>query len=152
MTQAAKKAGIKVTVELEPEWLQRLDEEAVRMGPHWERGEAVRELVRRSLGFANAEARVDAALCKALMKEVTMLDALHRYGGVVPLPALRAQMTLVAPWAGRAAIDAAIVELERRYVIDLGVHQSPATLAPQDRSQGIERPGRGLAYYICARS
>jgi len=68
----------------------------------------------------------------------------------VPIPSLRDELRRHGVQATDAQVDAALVSLERQYAIDLLVAQSPVTLP--DRHRGIERPGRGLAYYVSPRS
>lgn len=84
----------------------------------------------------------------AVLEVVRRLDREHRYGGVVPLPALRDALALHG-LSDDAAVDRALTELERDYVVDLLVAQSPTTVAEPQR--GIARPGRGLIYYVAPR-
>ncbi|MCE9578431.1 MAG: hypothetical protein K8W52_35220 [Deltaproteobacteria bacterium] len=86
-------------------------------------------------------------LAPAALAAIAELDASGRYGGLVPIPVVRG--ALRARGADDAAISATLLELERQFRIDLSIAQSPTT-AP-DRSQGIERPGRGLLYYVARR-
>jgi hypothetical protein len=46
-------------------------------------------------------------------------------------------------------VTAALEALERAWKIDLSVAQSPTQVT--DRAAGIERPGRGLLYYVARR-
>jgi hypothetical protein len=144
---------ITVAVTLEPDVAARLDEEAMRMEPPRGRGEAIRELLRRALQVAPGAASAwdEATLRERLETALEELNAVCRYGDVVPLPALRAEMARVAPGVDRAALDAALIELERAYRVDLLVAQSPASLPAAERSQGIARPGRGLVFYVAFR-
>ncbi|MSP63003.1 MAG: hypothetical protein EXR72_22240 [Myxococcales bacterium] len=115
--------------------------------------------------FARLEAKIDrlalrsdgavaavspAPLSPAILAAVRDLDARHRFGGVVPIPALRTALREQGLSATDAEVSDALVALERDFVIDLLIAQSPATLP--DRAAGIERPGRGLAYYVAPRS
>ena len=112
-----------------------------------ELGDQVAALTAR---VAQLEARAPAApadLTATTLTAIAELDASGRYGGLVPIPAVRG--ALRARGADDAAISATLLELERRFQIDLSIAQSPTT-AP-DRSQGIERPGRGLLYYVARR-
>lgn len=93
-----------------------------------------------------SEADLDAAVLAAV-REVDVRD---RCGGVVPLPMLRAELPRRDVHADRAAVDAAIIRLERAYAIDCCIAQSPNTVP--DRAAGIERPGRGLIYYLAPRT
>jgi DNA-binding MarR family transcriptional regulator len=84
-----------------------------------------------------------------LLDVVAELDAAHRYGGLVPLPELRRALRGRGVTASDAAVNAALEELEQDFVIDLSIAQSPTTVP--DRAAGIERPGRGLVYYVVRR-
>lgn len=82
-----------------------------------------------------------------LLDAVRELDALHRYGGLVPIPAVRkaASQRGIAD----ALVAPALEALEREYRVDLNIAQAPTQV--QDRHLGIERPGRGLLYYVTRR-
>jgi hypothetical protein len=80
-----------------------------------------------------------------VLATLAALDEQHRYHGLVPIPALRRALDLPDD-----KVTAALLELEAEYAIDLNVAQSP-TLVP-DRQLGIERPGRGLLYYVARRA
>ena len=97
---------------------------------------------------APAAAVPPARLAHAILDAVAALDARHRFGGLVPLPELR--RTLAPLGVERGAVDAALEQLEREYAIDLNIAQAPASVS--ERSAGIERPGRGLIYYVTRRS
>jgi hypothetical protein len=84
----------------------------------------------------------------AVLGAVAELDARDRLGGLVPIPDLRAALR-TRGHADDGAVTAALVELEREWRIDLNVAQSPTAVA--DRAAGIERPGRGLLYYVSRR-
>ena len=95
-------------------------------------------------------AHLDAtALKTAVLAAVSELDARHRYGGLVPIPEVRAELVRRGVAAERDVIDAALDALEREWAIDLSMAQSPTQVA--DRAAGIERPGRGLLYYVARR-
>ena len=98
---------------------------------------------------AGAAAPDDSALGEAVMAAVGELDARHRYGGLVPLPDVRAELRRRGVAADDARVNAALDALERAWKIDLSVAQSPTQVA--DRAAGIERPGRGLLYYVARR-
>jgi hypothetical protein len=89
-----------------------------------------------------------ARLKQSILDALQALDARHRFGGLVPLPDLRRELSPLG--IERQSVDAALVELEREYAIDLNIAQAPAQV--QERSAGIERPGRGLLYYATRRS
>jgi len=104
--------------------------------------------------LAALEARVGAApgdpeLDAAVLAAVADLDARLRYGGLVPIPDLRGELRRRGVAADDAAVTAALERLERAWRIDLGAAQAPAQVA--DRGAGIDRPGRGLLYYVTRR-
>jgi hypothetical protein len=76
------------------------------------------------------------------------LDARHRLGGLIPIPDLRIELRQRGI-ADDAAVTDALESLERSWLIDLSAAQAPSQVA--DRRAGIERPGRGLLYYIARR-
>ncbi len=84
-----------------------------------------------------------------VLDAVGELDARHRYGGLVPLPDVRAELRRRGVAADDATVNSALDALERAWKIDLSVAQSPTQVA--DRAAGIERPGRGLLYYVARR-
>lgn len=90
-----------------------------------------------------------AALGDTVLDAVSELDARHRYGGLVPLPDVRAELRRRGVSADDTTVNAALETLERAWKIDLSVAQSPTQVA--DRAAGIERPGRGLLYYVARR-
>ena len=94
---------------------------------------------------AGSPEQLDAVVLEA----VGELDARHRYGGLVPLPDVRAELRRRGVAADDATVNAALDSLERAWKIDLSVAQSPTQVA--DRAAGIERPGRGLLYYVARR-
>ena len=83
-----------------------------------------------------------------MLGAVVDLDVRERLGGVVPIPAVRDALRARGV-ADRAVVDHALEELEREWAVDLSIAQSPTQLA--DRAAGIERPGRGLLYYVSRR-
>lgn len=90
-----------------------------------------------------------AAVKAALVTAIEDVDASTRAGGLVPIPALRAELRRRGVAATDAEVDAALEALERDWRIDLSVAQDPGQVA--DRAAGIERPGRGLLYYVARR-
>jgi hypothetical protein len=86
-----------------------------------------------------------AAVRGKVLAALADLDERNRYHGLVPIPELRRALDLPD-----GQVTAALLELEAEYQIDLNVAQSP-TLVP-DRQHGIERPGRGLLYYVARRA
>ncbi len=84
----------------------------------------------------------------AVLGAVLDLDTRGRLGGVVPIPALRVELRARGV-ADPAVVDRALEELEREWAIDLSIAQAPTLLT--DRGAGIERPGRGLLYYVTRR-
>ncbi|MBE7452325.1 MAG: hypothetical protein HS111_26615 [Kofleriaceae bacterium] len=91
----------------------------------------------------------EAIVRDAVLAAIGALDARHRFGGLVPIPDVRAELRRGGLGADDAAVDAALEALERAWKIDLSVAQSPTLVA--DRAAGIERPGRGLLYYVARR-
>jgi hypothetical protein len=77
------------------------------------------------------------------------VDARTRGGGLVAIPDLRAELRRRGAGASDRDVDQALEALEREWSIDLSVAQDPS-LVP-DRAAGIERPGRGLLYYVARR-
>ncbi len=90
------------------------------------------------------------SLKTAILAAVAMLDRKHRHGGMVPIPALRRELRVGGDLSTDEEVNAALLTLEREYSIDLLVAQSPTTVP--DRAAGIERPGKGLAYYVAPRT
>jgi hypothetical protein len=85
----------------------------------------------------------------AILECVADLDARLRLGGIVPIPDLRDHLRDRGLGADDAAVTSALERLERAWKIDLAAAQAPAQVA--NRRAGIERPGRGLLYYIARR-
>ncbi len=95
-------------------------------------------------------APVDAtALRTALVTAIGDVDAGTRAGGLVPIPAVRAELRRRGVSATDADVTAALEALEHEWLIDLSVAQDPGQVA--ERAAGIERPGRGLLYYVARR-
>ena len=90
-----------------------------------------------------------AALRATIVAVIGELDASGRLGGLVPIPEVRAELRRRSVGATDADVTAALEELERAWTIDLSVAQAPTAVA--DRAAGIERPGRGLLYYVARR-
>lgn len=92
---------------------------------------------------------VDLPSVKELvLRTIAELDAARRYGGLVPIPEIR--KAVEAHQIPDDAVTNALEELENEYVIDLNIAQASTAVA--DRKAGIERPGRGLLYYVARRS
>ncbi|HVV84622.1 MAG TPA: hypothetical protein VHE35_16265 [Kofleriaceae bacterium] len=93
---------------------------------------------------------VDASrLRAAVIAAIEDVDAATRAGGLVPIPAVRAELRRRGIGAADGEVTAALEALEREWRIDLSVAQDPGQVA--DRAAGIERPGRGLLYYVARR-
>jgi hypothetical protein len=90
-----------------------------------------------------------AALGATILDAAAELDARQRLGGLVPIPELRRALRARGVAADDGAVTDALLALERDFKIDLSVAQSPTTVS--DRALGIERPGRGLLYYVARR-
>jgi hypothetical protein len=88
------------------------------------------------------------ALAQAILDALTTLDRTERLGGLVPIPSLRRALAARGV-ADDAAVSDALLALERDFRIDLSIAQSPTAVA--ERAAGIERPGRGLLYYVTPR-
>ena len=103
--------------------------------------------------LASPPARLDAAqiaaLGASLLDAIADLDLRMRLGGLVPIPELRRAVRDRGVNADDGAVTDALLALERDFRIDLSVAQSPTTTP--DRALGIERPGRGLLYYVARR-
>jgi len=85
----------------------------------------------------------------AILGVVKALDEARRYGGLVPLPQLRQTLRAGGVTATDAQVNTALEELERDFIVDLSIAQSPTTVA--EPAAGIDRPGRGLVYYVVRR-
>jgi hypothetical protein len=96
-----------------------------------------------------APAGAPGELKPVLLEVIAELDVAHRYGGLVPLPDIRQELRRRGVGASDGSVNAALEELERDFAIDLSIAQSPTTVP--DRAAGIERPGRGLVYYVVRR-
>lgn len=112
------------------------------------RGLSARVAALEAVRAPAAAAPDDAALRDTVLAAVGELDARHRYGGLVPLPDVRAELRRRGV-SDDARVNDALDALERAWKIDLSVAQSPTQVA--DRAAGIERPGRGLLYYVARR-
>lgn len=110
----------------------------------------VAALAGRIAALEKRAAPVDpAALRASILAIVGELDAGQRLGGLVPIPDVRAELRRRGIDAADADVTSALEELERAWVIDLSIAQSPT--AVRDRAAGIERAGRGLLYYVARR-
>jgi len=89
------------------------------------------------------------ALATTILASISDLDARLRLGGIVPIPELRQELRDRGERADDAAVSRALEMLERDWKIDLAAAQAPTQVA--NRRAGIERPGRGLLYYIARR-
>jgi hypothetical protein len=100
---------------------------------------------------ARLDAAQIAALGATLLDAIADLDLRMRLGGLVPIPELRRAVRDrgVVGAENDSAVSDALLALERDFRIDLSVAQSPTTTP--DRALGIERPGRGLLYYVARR-
>ncbi len=106
---------------------------------------------RRQLRASPAPAPYTCEQACAVLQTAERLGRQHRYGGMVPLPDLRAALAEAAPGLRRAAVDAALLDLARDYALDLQVHHDPASLTPAEERAGIWREGRGLLYFVVLR-
>ncbi len=99
---------------------------------------------------APAAPAIDPAKLRAsVLTAISDLDARTRGGGLVAIPELRAELRRGGLAVRDRDVDQALEALERDWSIDLSVAQDPSLVA--DRAAGIERPGRGLLYYVSRR-
>ena len=84
---------------------------------------------------------------KALRAAVTEIDRRDRHDGIVPIGKLR--RTLAHLGLNRATFDAALLEEERAYIVDLKVANDPTRI--KDPDEGIVIEGRGLLYFVVLR-
>ncbi len=73
------------------------------------------------------------------------LDREHRLDGLVPIPHVRRSL----PGFLRADLDRILLNLERRFRIDLKIANDPMSI--ETPSDGISHPDRGLLYYAALR-
>jgi len=95
-----------------------------------------------------ASAAVDPqAFLAALREALGEIDRRGRHGGLVPMGDVRRALAHLG--LAREAFDAALLEQERVYAVDLKIANNPAKVkAPDD---GIPIEGRGLLYYVVLR-
>lgn len=84
---------------------------------------------------------------KALRAAVAEIDRRDRHDGLVPIGKLR--RTLAYLGLNRATFDAALLEEERAYIVDLKVANDPTRV--KDPDEGIVIEGRGLLYFVVRR-
>lgn len=99
------------------------------------------QILARLSGGAGAD--VESVIAQAIQD--ANKEGAHR--GLVPIPAVR---RLVVQRAGvpRAKFDELLLDLERRFLVDLKIADDPRR---PDGAEGIHVPGRGLVYFILAR-
>ena len=139
---------------LEPELLDLVDDLVRRMPSGNGRSAAIRALVKRALattGYRQSTPRENVALRELIHERIAQLHTVRSLGGLVPLPALRAEIGRLAPEASRAAVDAELFALEGAGRVQCLVAHAPASLDPEQRAAGIERPGRGFVFYVVPR-
>ncbi len=82
---------------------------------------------------------------KAMLLEVSReIDREQRYGGTIPIPALRSAFEARAG-ISRAEFDDLLLRLESEYAIDL---QTAHDMNAVKKDDGIWRQARGLLYYV----
>jgi hypothetical protein len=118
----------------------------------------IAEIIREN-GFNPTEKELRPATALPLLAIESLADEIYvvagemirnrRRGNVIPLPDLRQELRHRNISATDLDVDTALLSLEADFRIDLNAAQSPTTVP--DRSQGIERPGRGLLYYLVIR-
>jgi hypothetical protein len=91
----------------------------------------------------NGAALTDVQVQEALRE----VDASGRHGGLVPIPALR-RAVLERTGAAREAFDARLLEMEKRFALDLKISDNPRIAGAEE---GIAVPGRGLVFYAVVR-
>src|SRR5262249_40226339 len=109
---------------------------------------AIRQIVSAPMNNSNgttSEHRNDPQLPQRIVAALQQLDVQHRYDGLVPLHALRPAL----PGVSRAAFDAALFDLERRYQVDLKIANDPVAVPHPEA--GVRVDGRGLIYYVARR-
>ena len=84
---------------------------------------------------------------KALRAAVTEIDRRDRHDGIVPIGKLR--RTLAHLGLNRTTFDAALLEEERAYIVDLKVANDPTRV--RDPEEGIVIESRGLLYFVVLR-
>jgi hypothetical protein len=115
--------------------------------------EAVRTLVNapaarsQKLPEVAPSAPLPADFGAALQTVLGELDRRARYGGLVPLPEVR--KALAGLGLSREAFDAALLEHERAFDVDLKAAHDPRDVGEPE--QGIPDDGRGLLYYVVRR-
>lgn len=88
-----------------------------------------------------------SAFRKALRAAVTEIDRRDHHDGIVPIGKLR--RTLAYLGLNRATFDAALLEEERAYTVDIKVANDPTRV--KDPEEGIPIEGRGLLYFVVLR-
>lgn len=87
------------------------------------------------------------AFRKALRAAVTEIDRRDRHDGLVPIGKLRRTLAYLS--LNRATFDAALLEEERAYFVDLKVANDPTRV--RDPEEGIVFNSRGLLYFVALR-
>lgn len=82
-----------------------------------------------------------------LRRTLEQLASSPQWGGLVPLPALRKHLQPLR--ISRDVLDAALLDAEGAYVIDLKVANDPSVI--DDAHEGIMVEGRGLLYFAVPR-
>lgn len=110
------------------------------------------QLERTLLGQGSAAPPVSAASrghldATVILTSIRDADRNGRHGGMVPIPEAR-KLALAQTGESRERFDAALLDLERAFQIDLKIANDPRR---PDASEGIAVPGRGLVYFAIAR-
>jgi len=84
---------------------------------------------------------------KALRTKVLEIDHRDHHDGLVPIGKLRKALSHLG--LNRATFDAALLEEERAYTIDLKIFNNPKRA--KDPHEGIGMEGRGLLYFVVLR-
>ena len=88
-----------------------------------------------------------SAFRKALRAAVTEIDRRDHHDGIVPIGKLRRTLAYLS--LNRATFDAALLEEERAYIVDLKVANDPTRV--KDPEEGIVIESRGLLYFVVLR-
>jgi hypothetical protein len=87
------------------------------------------------------------AFRKALRTAVPEINRRDRHDGLVPIGKIRRMLAYLG--LNRSTFDAALLEEERAYIVDLKIANDPTRV--KDPEEGISIEGRGLLYFVVLR-
>lgn len=87
------------------------------------------------------------AFRKALRTAVQEINRRDRHDGLVPIGKIRRSLAYLG--LNRSTFDAALLEEERAYIVDLKIANDPTRV--KDPEEGIPIEGRGLLYFVVLR-